>query len=361
MFEMLQIILLACWEILVEASPFILFGFLVAGLVKALLPEGAVLRHLGGDGAAPVMKAALFGIPLPLCSCGVIPAAIGLKKEGASKGATSSFLISTPETGVDSIAITYALLDPVMTVFRPLAAFFTAVTAGLLENFLPGAERNSVSLPEDTCTGAACGCAGEAKAPLVRDPLAKRLRDGLAYAFGELLKDIGKWLLIGIAVAGIISALIPDGFIEQYLSGGFTAMLIMLVAGIPLYVCASASTPIAAALVLKGLSPGAALVFLLAGPATNSATMTAVARYLGRRSLIIYVTAIAGCSLLLGLFLDMIYAFAGLNLAAAVGAGGKSLPEWLSLASTFLLLILLAIQFRPRGPSACSDQDSCCN
>src|SRR5690554_4998847 len=130
----LQNVLAACWEIFLDAAPFILLGFFVAGLLKALLPEGLVARHLGGRGSGSVFKAALFGIPLPLCSCGVIPTAIGLKKQGAGKGATSSFLISTPETGVDSIAITYALLDPLMTVFRPLAAFITAVTAGLLEN-----------------------------------------------------------------------------------------------------------------------------------------------------------------------------------------------------------------------------------
>jgi hypothetical protein len=348
-----QNVLTACWDILLDAAPFILFGFFVAGLLKALLPEQLVARHLGGNGGGSVVKAALFGIPLPLCSCGVIPVAIGMKKQGAGKGATSSFLISTPETGVDSIAVTYALLDPLMTLFRPLAAFVTAVTAGLLENYLPGADRQPVPAADVVCADTACSCDSGIEAPPVRIPLSGRLREGLTYAFGELLGDIGKWLLIGIAVAGLISVLIPAGFIEQHLSGGLVPMLVMLIAGIPLYVCASASTPIAAALILKGLSPGAALVFLLAGPATNSATITAVARYLGRRSLLIYLTAMAGCSLLLGLLLDAIYAVAGINLVAAIGQGGESLPGWFSFGSALLLLLLLGIQYRPGRRKAC--------
>jgi uncharacterized membrane protein YraQ (UPF0718 family) len=354
--SLFQDILSACWEILLDAAPFILLGFFVAGLVKALLPEELVVRHLGGSGSGSVFKAALFGIPLPLCSCGVIPAAIGLKKQGAGKGATSAFLISTPETGVDSIAVTYALLDPLMTLFRPLAAFVTAVTAGLLENLLPGSD--SAQVPSTACAGPSC-CGGPEKT-FVRPPLRERLRGGLTYAFGELLGDIGKWLLIGIGVAGVISALIPDGFIERHLSGGLIPMLVMLVAGIPLYVCASASTPIAAALVLKGLSPGAALVFLLAGPATNSATITAVARYLGRRSLAIYLAAIAGCSLLLGLLLDAIYGAAGLSLVAVIGQGKESLPGWLSLGSAVTLLLLLGFQYRPRKRSSCEGEGCGC-
>jgi len=356
MWSLLQNVLSACWEILLEAAPFILLGFFVAGLVKSLLPEEAVARHLGGNGSGSVFKAALFGIPLPLCSCGVIPAAIGLKKQGAGKGATSAFLISTPETGVDSIAVTYALLDPLMTLFRPLAAFITAVTAGLLENLLPGGA--PVQAASIECAGGSC--CGKIERMPARSPLAKRLRGGLTYAFGEMLGDIGKWLLIGIGVAGVISALIPDGFIERYLSGGIAPMLVMLVAGVPLYVCASASTPIAASLVLKGLSPGAALVFLLAGPATNSATMTAVARYLGKRSLAIYLFSIAGCSLLLGLILDGIYGAAGLKLSAAIGRGGESLPGWLSLGSTVLLLLLLGIQYRPWKRGTCEGEGCGC-
>jgi len=355
-----QNVLTACWAILLDAAPFILFGFFAAGLLKALLPEQLVARHLGGNGGGSVVKAALFGIPLPLCSCGVIPAAIGLKKQGAGKGATSSFLISTPETGVDSIAVTYALLDPLMTLFRPLAAFVTAVTAGLLETYLPGADHGPAPAKEAGCADTPCACDSGIEAPPVRASLPARLRQGQVYAFGELLGDIGKWLLIGIAVAGIISTLIPDGFIERHLSGGLIPMLVMLFAGIPLYVCASASTPIAAALIIKGLSPGAALVFLLAGPATNSATITAVGRYLGRRSLLIYLSAIAGCSLLLGLLLDAIYGVVGINLAAAIGQGGEGLPGWLSLGSALLLLLLLGIQFRPGRRKACQETGCGC-
>ncbi len=361
MLEILSGILMECWAILLESAPYVLFGFFAAGLLKALVPEEVVAKHLGNSSSGSVFKASLFGIPLPLCSCGVIPAAIGLRKQGASKGASASFMVSVPETGVDSVAITWALLDPIMTLVRPLSAFITAVVTGLLINLLP--EESGESTPTDKSN---CGCSNsscaEEQHPEVRLPLLQRLRAGIRYAFGDLLGDIGKWLLIGIFIAGVISYLVPDDFILQYLSSEFTSLLIMLAVGIPLYICASASTPIAAALILKGLSPGAALVFLLAGPATNAATLTVVYRYFGRAATSIYLASIAICSLLFGYLLNRLYALTGIDITSWVEQAGDATSSPFALISAVTLLILIGKNFLPARSGSSSDcgcGDSC--
>jgi uncharacterized protein len=334
-------IVAACWEILREASPYVLFGFLAAGLLKVFLPEGVIARHLGGNSSKAVIKASLLGIPLPLCSCGVIPAAIGLRKQGAGRGPTAAFLISTPESGVDSIAITWALLDPIMTVVRPVAAFITATFAGLLINRLPdetpdvGKAITTALATEDAC-GCSGGCASPAKAPSIR----QRFKDGLAYAFGELLGDIGKWLLLGVGIAGLLSYLLPADFFN-ILGGEFASLLIMLLVGIPLYICASASTPVAAAMVLKGLSPGAALVFLLAGPATNIATLTVITRFWGKKATAVYLAAIAFCSLLLGWLVNRLYVYTGADISRWVQGTGEEEPSLWATAAAVLLLVLI--------------------
>lgn len=346
--ELLLGILLECWDILVESSPYVLFGFFAAGMLKALVPEELVVRHLGKSSSGSVLKASLFGIPLPLCSCGVIPAAIGLRKQGASKGASAAFLVSVPETGVDSIAITYALLDPIMTVVRPLSAFFTAIVTGLLINLLPKEPSQPTAAAANLCAcSSSCGC--DTSKPLAKPPLLQRVRAGLAYAFGDLLGDIGKWLLIGIVVAGVISSLVPDDFFLHYLSSEFTSLLIMLGVGIPLYICASASTPIAAALVLKGLSPGAALVFLLAGPATNAATLTVVGRYFGRGATVIYLASIAACSLLIGYLVNRLYAFTGTDITLWIQQADAETTSAFGWISTLLLLVLILKNFLPKA------------
>jgi hypothetical protein len=350
MYNMLTGIALECWAILKEAAPYVLFGFFAAGVLKALIPEHLIVKHLGGNGFRSVFKASLFGVPLPLCSCGVIPVAVGLRKQGASKGATASFLVSVPETGVDSIAITWALLDPLMTVIRPLAAFVTALVTGTLINLLPEEQAARVAK-----TGSACGCA--APLPEAGDtgreaPVLQRLRDGLTYAFTDLLKDIGGWLMLGIAIAGGISYFVPDDFVGQYLGGEFVPLLVMLVVGIPLYICASASTPIAAALVLKGLSPGAALVFLLAGPATNAATMTVVARHLGRSATMVYVAAIAGASLVIGWAVNRVYAWLAIDVTSWAAQAGHATDSALYLVSALLLIALLLRNYLPRRQGA---------
>ncbi len=340
-------VLRASWGILNDSAPYVLLGFIAAAIIRAVIPDRLVRRHLGRSGNGGVVKAALFGIPIPLCSCGVLPAAIGLRKQGAGRGATMSFLISTPETGVDSIAITWALMDPIMTVFRPIAAFVTAITAGFLENsFVKGITAAPDRITPASTAPVACECAEGCQAalptPNAHEPFRDRILESLDYTFGEFLADIGRWLLVGIVLAGIVAHILPPGFFETHLGRGIMPMLIMLVAGVPLYICATSSTPFAAALVLKGLSPGAALVFLLAGPATNAATMAVVLRTLGAKSLAIYLGSIAVCALALGYVLDFIYGALGFSLVPAMGMSGENHVGWFAISCSILLLALVA-------------------
>lgn len=344
-------VLAAAWDILLDSSLFVLFGFFVAGLLKGFIPDDFIQRHLGGSRKRGIFKASLFGIPIPLCSCGVIPAAGGLRQQGAGKGAVTSFMISTPETGVDSMAVTYALLDPVMTVVRPVAAFFTASCTGLLVNLFdrevpaqPKQLSESIApLPMASCTDKGCGCEAHGAAEPKQLPRAwLKFRQGMSFAFGNLLSEIGPWLLFGIGLAAIITVALSPEFIAAYLGDGLLSMVIMIAVATPLYVCATASTPIAAALALKGLSPGAALVFLLAGPATNMATITVVARLLGRRTAVIYVGSIMACSLVLGLLVNWIYIRLGLNIAGWVAGAEHATHGLLYTASALLLLLLIA-------------------
>lgn len=337
--------LLECWNVLREAAPFLLFGFLVAGLLKAFVPDTLLSRHLGGRGVGSVLKAAAIGVPLPLCSCGVLPAAMGLRRQGAGPGATAAFMISTPESGVDSMAVTYAMIDPVMTVLRPLSAFVTAIAAGVAANFIPERLLPKPAPQELAPVGSGCGCSGGgccATKPAAPSGLAAKLRLGLEHAFGEMLSDVGLWLVLGILAAGAISLFLPPDFLLTYLGGEFTSMLAMLLVGVPMYVCASSSTPIAASLLLKGLSPGAALVFLLSGPATNATTIMAMSRAFGVALTSVYVGAIVACSLALGLLANRLYGLLGLDVHAVIGHVGEALPGWLETGSAALLLVLLA-------------------
>ena len=338
------------WNIFTDAAPYVIFGFLAAGLIKAIIPEEAVARHLGGRSTTADIKASLLGIPLPLCSCGVIPAAISLRKQGAGRGASAAFLVSTPESGVDSIAITWALLDPVMTIVRPIAAFITGTLTGILINLLP--EEKTELDTEPTGCGCSDTCSDTGLA--TKEPLTKRMMAGVRYAFGELLKDIGSWLLLGVLIAGLVTTLIPDGFFEMLFEYQAASLLVMLLVSIPLYMCASASTPIAAALVLKGLSPGAALVFLLAGPATNAATLTVVARFWGRQATMVYLAVISCCSLVLGWLVNEFYAWAGLDISQWVTpAAGEVASWWNTLAAVVLLGLILRAFWASRQSAGC--------
>lgn len=356
-------LLLESWNVLCEAAPFMLFGFLVAGMLKAFVPDSLLTRHLGGKSFGSVFKAALIGVPLPLCSCGVLPAAMGLRKQGAGAGATTAFMISTPESGVDSIAVTYAMIDPIMTVLRPVAALLTGIVAGVAANLLP--ERLIPAMRAETQVPAGCGCGGQcstthaagthaagthsadmhatvAHSAVSKPSFSRRVHIGLDHAFGEILADVGKWLIVGILVAGAISSFMPQEFFLNYLGNEFVSMLAMMLVGVPMYVCASSSTPIAASLLLKGLSPGAALVFLLTGPATNATTITAMAKTFGMALTGVYVGAIVVCSLVFGLLANRLYEALGFNIHAVLGTVNEALPAWFGFTSAVLLLLLLA-------------------
>ena len=335
-------VLTETWNILLASAIYVLFGILIAGLLKMFLSPETVAKQLGKGRFLPVIKAAFFGIPIPLCSCGVLPAAASLRKQGANRGATVAFLISTPESGVDSIAISYALLDPIMTMARPLVAFVTAFVAGISENFMVSPdplaeEKASAACPVDGC------CDGENCPPEQHrhhHSFFEKIRTGMRYSFSELWGDLAGWFFIGLLLAGIITAAVPEDLLSSHLGGGLSSMLIMLVIGIPLYICATSSTPIAAALILKGVSPGAALVFLLVGPATNLASLSVLVGFLGKRATALYLAVIASMSVLAGLFLDRIYGLAGISPQAVIGQAGEVIPGWLQFAGAVVLLIL---------------------
>ena len=336
------------WHLLLESSIFILFGLLVSGLLRVFLTPGAVSRHLGRGRFRSVFNASLLGIPIPLCSCGVLPAAAALKKQGANNGAVTSFLISTPESGVDSIAITYALLDPIMTIVRPVAAFVTAVAAGISENVLGRPDIRRRVVPDLTCPVDGC-CDGVNCSPQAHrnhHTLMEKVRAGFRFAFTDVWGDLAVWFFFGLLLSGIITVAIPESVFSRYMGGGLGAMLIMLGVGIPIYICATASTPIAATLILQGVSPGAALVFLMTGPATNVTSLTVLVRVLGRRATAIYLSAIAICAVGFGLLVDGLYRFLGISARAVVGQAGEALPHGIELAGTILVLL---ISIKPFG------------
>ncbi len=330
------------WHLLLDSSVYVLFGLLIAGLLRVFLSPHSVAAHLGKGRFRSVFKAAFLGIPLPLCSCGVLPAAASLKKQGANKGATTAFLISTPESGVDSIAITWALLDPVMTLARPAAAFATAAAAGVAENLLDPEPETSPAEADLRCPVDNC-CSGLDCPPeehTSHHTFLEKTTAGLKFAFTDVWADIASWFLVGLLLAGLITALVPDELMARFLGGGVTSMLLMLAMGIPLYICATASTPIAAALILKGVSPGAALVFLLAGPATNVTSLTVLFGILGKKATAVYLASIALMAVLFGLAVDQIYTAFGFSGKAMVGQAAELVPVWAQWLGAITLLTL---------------------
>ena len=284
------------WSVLGEMSPYLLFGFFVAGLLSILISQKAVERHLGGKGIWPVIKAAAFGVPLPLCSCGVIPVAASLRQHGASRGATTAFLISTPQTGVDSILVTFSLLGGVFAIFRPIAALISGILGGTLVAV------TDVQGEQERGAKPQAGNQGE-----TRPSILIRMREAWVYGFVTLPRDIGKALLLGLVVAALISATVQPGALAEALGGtlgSFGMILLMMLVGIPIYVCATASVPIAAALIHMGVSPGAAFAFLVTGPATNAATISTVWKVMGRRTAVLYLATMAASAIAGGLLLD---------------------------------------------------------
>ncbi len=361
-------ILAQAWAVVVESAPFLIFGLFVAGLLHVFLDPAIVARHLGRGRVRPVVMASVFGVPLPLCSCGVLPAALAIRKQGANDGAVTSFLISTPATGVDSIAITYALLGPIMAIARPIVAFVAGVATGFVQTLSNRSAAVGAREPAaQACKVDAC-CDGEGCPPdehKRHHGFADKARAGMRYAFVDLLGEVSGWFLLGVLIAGIIMFAVPGDLIERHLGGGLVTMLIMLVVGIPLYVCSSASVPIAAALILKGLSPGAALVFLMAGPATNAAGITVVAGMLGKRAAGIYLAGIAVSAVVMGLLLDALLGLTGWDVTPSISAShDQGFAAWrlvlgaiflAGVAVLFLSRVLPKLKKRPATCPHCTE------
>jgi hypothetical protein len=325
-------ILDAAWGMLYEAGIYVIFGLVAAGLIHLFVSREWMVRHLGGRGFGSVVKAALIGAPLPLCSCSVLPAACALRSKGAGRGATVSFLISTPETGIDSIAVTWALIGPVMAIVRPVAAVVTAMAAGFAEIMLDRKD------PPPVVEGPACAICNSNDCEHVSKPTRwSRFWNFVLFDMGD---DLGPSLAVGLALAALVGAIVPDNFFERYMGNPWASMLVMLALGLPLYVCATASTPLAAVLIAKGLNPGAALVFLLVGPATNLATVLVVARMLGKASAALYVGTIAVMSLVCGAALDL--AVGALNVNVMSAEVHELLPPPVIAAGAVMLAVFLA-------------------
>ncbi|HID93850.1 MAG TPA: permease [bacterium (Candidatus Stahlbacteria)] len=329
-------ILTESFKLLTEMAPWLLVGFLFAGLIYVFLPKERIIRHLGKANIMSVFKAALVGIPLPLCSCGVIPVVTSLRKQGASKGACLSFLTSTPTSGVDSIFATYSLLGLLFAIYRVIASFVTGLFSGFIANVLEkGNTAENVELTQ------ICNICDNTTPHM--HTFGDKVKIMFYYGFGELIEDTGKWIIIGILIGGLIIYFIPEGFIQNYFGAGFLSMLVMLVVGIPIYVCATGSIPIAAALMLKGLSPGGALVFLIAGPATNAVTITVISKYMGKKMTVLYLLSIAMASILLALLFNVMWG--NLEISKVV-MQGRMLPTLVKIISSLILLGLILYSAR---------------
>lgn len=354
-------------NILNEMSPYLILGFLFAGILKVAFPQRLIDKYLGKKNIRSVINASLIGIPLPLCSCGVIPTGISFYRSGATKGSSISFLISTPQTGIDSILVTYSLLGLPFAIIRPFIALFTGVMGGLLANGFD--KREHVTIPSSTaeascgcdtdkssenceCTSG-CGCERESSSTTTPSKEKSAIYRLFKYAFVDFLQDISKWLVIGLLLAALISAVIPDDFFTRFIGNDFLGMVIILIASIPLYICATGSVPIAAILMMKGLSPGAALVFLMAGPATNAATITVLNKVLGRKATFSYLISITIGALLFGLLIDNVlprewFDMKGFHAHMQGHEGHFELPLWLKWGSSITLVLLILNGYRKK-------------
>lgn len=325
-----------------EMSFYLLLGFLFAGILHVLVPQHIFSKYLSKNSWLSVMYATLFGIPLPLCSCGVIPTAMALHKEGASKGSVIAFLIATPQTGVDSIIATYSLLGLPFAVIRPVAAFFTSIFAGLVTNVFT--KNEPVVIPEH-----------QNKKEETNIPLSQKIKRVLHYGYVEMMEDIGKMLLFGLLVAGLIAYFVPDNFFTIFKGNTILTMILILIVAIPMYVCATGSIPIAVALMMKGMSPGTALVLLMAGPAANIASMMVIGKVLGKKTFIIYLLTLVIGAIGFGLFIDNFLPAAWFdvsNFSAMAHHHHAGAFYYVKVACSFILFFLLAY-------SILSDKDEC--
>jgi uncharacterized membrane protein YraQ (UPF0718 family)/copper chaperone CopZ len=318
--------------ILTEMAPYLMLGFFFAGLLHLLFPKKRVRKYMGQNNFKSIFNAALLGVPLPLCSCGVIPTGISFFKHGASKASTVSFLISTPQTGVDSIFVTYSMLGLPFAIIRPIIAFITGLFGGLVTKKIDPEKPETVIQNNENGDELPRG-------------FYPKVKEMFRYSFIEFLQDISNWLIIGLLIAALISVVVPDDFFADKIPNDFLGMLVILIISIPVYICATASVPVAAVLMLKGLSPGAALVLLMAGPATNAATITMIGKVLGKKSLIGYLGAIITGALLSGLFIDYFLPAEWFRVSEHFSHMGHDhsgmLPVWLKTGSAIVLTLLI--------------------
>lgn len=326
---MLTSILIHIWCVAEEMSPYLLLGFLIAGMLSILISPATIKRHLGRRSFRQVCKAALLGVPLPLCSCGVLPVSVSLlRRHGVGRGQTLSFLVSTPQTGVGSILATHAMLGPVFVVFRVVTAFVSGILCGSLVDLLTKQEDAHGPLPDEDCLH----CEDRA----TRNWFTRSMH----YGFITLAREIGKAILLGIVVAGVLTALVPEDYFTGRLPYAGT-MLLMVVAGMPMYVCSTGSIPVAFAMLEMGISPGAVLVFLVSGPATNAAAISMVWNLVGTQAMIVYFSTIAACAFIAGVLLDKVVGPDGGR--ALLNAYSHVHTDDLSFLGTLSAIVLIAI------------------
>jgi len=364
-------------ELSAEASPWLLLGLLIAGLMKAWVPSKILSKHLG-KGKSAVVKAALIGAPLPLCSCGVIPVATELRRSGASAPATASFLVATPETGIDSVSVSYALLGPVFAVYRPFAAIMSAIITGLLVSTVKSESIKSPDIKSEQATSSCCSsnsikeestsscCSTKPQTKEVKpeaeansccsiaavsiaetttvqpgslDNIVEKTKTGVYYAATKLIDDIIIWLAIGLVFAAIVRTFLPQEFLLSY-GSGLPAMLLMIAISIPMYICATASTPIAAGFIMAGLSPGTALVFMMAGPATNISTLGVIRNEMGSAVLVRYLLGVALCAIGFATLLDLGLNFFAIDITEQMSHSHEMLPQWFGLSCAALITFL---------------------
>ncbi len=341
----------ALWKFLTLSAPYLLFGLFFAGLIHQYVSVDTIKKWFGGNKFTGVVKASLIGVPLPLCSCSVIPAAVTLKKNGASNGATSGFLIATPESGVDSILVTWGMMDPLMTIVRPIAAFASAFFAGILQIVF----KTDIDVPKEEETKSCCAstsCGSEKKKE-------NKLLKAIKYAYVDLLEDIALWLTFGILVGALVDVFVPADIFSQF--DGFTARIAFILIGVPVYICASASTPIAASLILKGLSPGTALIMLMVGPATNISNLLVLQKYMGKKAVIINIIAISVTALAFSFGVDWLYQTLNLPLDFKITHEHEHSSMILNvLTGVFVLLLFVALMKREILPRLERKSGGCC-
>ncbi len=421
-------------DLFLESAPWLLLGLVLAGMLKMFVPMSWMNKQLGGHGIKATIKAAILGAPLPLCSCGVIPAAVGLRRSGASKAATTSFMVSTPETGIDSVSVSYVLLGPFMAIVRPIAAVTSAIVAGLLvgrdeeppqsnkshpevvkassccssktdnveaapktsccssktdnveaapktsccssktdnveatpktsccssktDNVEAAPKASCCSSKKETATSSCCESTKDVASELKGTSVISRLGKGLHYAATDLVRDTTIWLLIGLFFAALVQTYVPSDFMAQW-GNGILAMLVMVLISVPMYICATASTPIAAGLLLAGVSPGAVLVFMLAGPATNIATLGVVTKELGKRALYGYLGGVLGVALVSGVLVNYLVDTFGFVVMPQIGEQHSLLPDAVVYGSGVILAILMLRVLLAKLPKNWWRRDCC--